>query len=63
LRAANSRVEHTAHGVLGTINVRSRTGKQQPVAVCANAHSQTLFERREILIELSKETDAIGQIA
>jgi hypothetical protein len=49
--------------VLGAINICSRTRKQQSVAVCTNAHSQALFERRKVLIELPKEADAIGQIA
>jgi hypothetical protein len=33
------------------------------VTVGANAHTQALFERREVLIELSEEADAIYQIA
>jgi hypothetical protein len=49
--------------VLGAFNVDGRTRKEQPVAVGANVHSQALFERREILIELSEKADAIFQIA
>jgi hypothetical protein len=49
--------------VFGTFNVGGGAREKQPVAVGANAYSQALFERREILIELSEEADAIYQIA
>jgi hypothetical protein len=49
--------------MLRAFNIGSGACQEQMVAVGTNADSQTLLERREILIELSEEPDAIYQIA
>lgn len=49
--------------MFGAHNICRGPSQTQRVAVGADAHVQTVFERREILIELSEETDAIFQIA
>jgi hypothetical protein len=49
--------------MLCALNIGSSACQEQVVAVGTNAHSQTLLELREILIELSEEPDAIYQIA
>jgi hypothetical protein len=44
-------------------DVGRRSREPQDIAVGSNAHLQPVFERREILVELSEETDAIFQTA
>jgi len=49
--------------VFGAFHVGGGARERQMIAIGANAYPQSIFECREILIELSEETNAIFKIA
>jgi hypothetical protein len=49
--------------VLRPFHAAARAGQQEVIAIRPDADAKTLFERREILIELSEKPDVISEIA
>jgi hypothetical protein len=63
LRAAHGSVKHAPNHVVGLIDRAALTVDDELIAVDAQGNRKSVLEGREILIELSEETEVIVELA
>jgi hypothetical protein len=61
MRAIHGRIEHAADRVLRAFDIIGCAREHQTIPVGVNAHVETIFQDREVLIERSKERNVIGE--